>query len=98
VAAILNQFSAVASWLHTLLSVLHAAVIVAALVYGLSLPVSIRHNLQLLPLVLVIFGCLLVFALLATVLPWSFTLVATGTTYCGFLLILGALYRHFKTP
>lgn len=96
VGTILAQLWPLGSWLHALLSLVHAAVILATLIYALALPVSVRHDLQLLPLVLVSFGSILLFALLATTLPWSLGLFAAGATYSGVLLLVRALLQRFR--
>lgn len=98
VTAILERLSPLGSWLHALLSLLHIAVIAAALVFALAQPLSKRHHLQLVPLLLLLFGFILVFALLATAFPSSFTFIATGATYCGFLLLVRALFLQRKSP
>ncbi|MCM3080241.1 MULTISPECIES: hypothetical protein [Brevibacillus] len=85
---ILSQLIPFGDWLHVLLSLFHIGIWLAILISSLALPVSVRHDLQLKPLVLVMVGTMFIVALISLIFPRSASLLATGATYCGILLLL----------
>lgn len=88
IRSILSQLMPLGDWLHVLLSLFHIGIWLAILIYSLAVPVSFRHDLQLKPLVLVMVGTIFIVALISLIFPWSASLLATGASYCGMLLLL----------
>jgi hypothetical protein len=93
---ILAQLWSWGSWLYALLSAICPAVFAAALANSLAWPVSLRHDLYSRPLALVMLALILLFAMLAAVLPWSLTLFASAATYGGALLLIRAMQQRLK--
>ncbi|MED1950715.1 hypothetical protein [Brevibacillus centrosporus] len=81
-------------WLLGLFSLFHGGVLIAAILYALAVPITDRHDLQLLPLLLVMLSFLALFALLPMALSWSVPLVASGTTYCGLNLLIRFIWKR----
>lgn len=77
-----------------LLALIQGGVLSALLLYSLAHPVTERHQLQWTPLLLVMLLAVSLFAFLAIWLPWSVSVVASGTTYCGLVLIGWFVWRR----
>ncbi|MDR5001076.1 hypothetical protein [Brevibacillus parabrevis] len=75
------------NWLFAILALIQGGVLSALLLHSLALPVILRHQLQMPPLLFVMLLLVGVFALLPLFLPWSVSVVASGATYCGLFLI-----------
>lgn len=91
---ILIQLLPIGDWVLALLSLVHGGIMMALLVYSLAVPVAVRHDLQLMPLILVMLAIILLFALLPLALPWSISLMASGATYCGMLLLIRFIWKR----
>ncbi|MGN7468789.1 hypothetical protein [Brevibacillus sp. SAFN-007a] len=77
-----------------LLGLLQGGVLSALLLYSLAHPVTQRHQLQMAPLLLVMLLVVGLFAFLAMALPWSVSVVASGATYCGLLLLACFVWKR----
>jgi len=93
---ILTALLPVAAPIQAVVSLGHGCAVLAALLYGLSVPVTLRCELRLTPLLLVM---MLACALFGTLSFWvgSIHLVAyTASTYCGLLLVAMYGWASFK--
>lgn len=97
ISFILAQLIPFGDWLYVLLSLLQIGIWLAVLIYSLATPVSVRHHLQMKPLVLVMGSTMLIIALIALILPRSSLLLATGASVCGMLLLVRMYWIRRKT-
>ncbi|MGE7270199.1 hypothetical protein ACQKK5_01945 [Brevibacillus panacihumi] len=89
---IISQLLPAGGWGLATLSILHLGIWIAALFYALAAPVAHRHDLRLQPIILVMMGTMVVFGGLTQAFPWSLSILASGATYCGLLLLLRMLW------
>jgi len=94
VKLILTQLSPIGGWLLTILSLFHGGITAAAIVFALALPIAQRHDLQLLPLLVVMLSYLALCALLPLALAWSVPVIASGTTYGGLCLLIRFIWKR----
>ncbi|MED4783357.1 hypothetical protein [Brevibacillus choshinensis] len=91
---ILQQLFPLGGWLLAILSLLHSGIMIAAMIYALALPVVERHDLHLVPLILVMMVLLSLFALLPFAVSWSVPVIASGATYCGLCLLIRFVWKR----
>ncbi|REK62375.1 MAG: hypothetical protein DF221_13860 [Brevibacillus sp.] len=96
-AHILASLMPFADLLHLLLALGHAGLILGALVYAMAVPVAVRHDLHMGPLLLAMLAGAGLFALLPLVSVTAANLAASSATYCG-LLLLGRLLWKGRKP
>lgn len=94
---ILTSLLPFADLLHLLLALGHAGLILGALVYAMAVPVAVRHDLHMGPLLLAMLAGASLFSLLPLVSGTAAHLAASSATYCG-LLLLGRLLWKDRPP
>lgn len=94
VKLILQQLIPMGDWLLAVLSLIHGGIVIAAILYALALPIVERHDLQLLPMLLVMLATLLLFALLPMAVSWSVSVIVSGATYCGLSLLIRYIWKR----
>ncbi len=81
------------SWMHALVSLGHSGIVLAAVYYGLAVPVVERYDLQLTPMLLVMWISTIVFAMFPL---WNqaFTFYPyTAATYCGMFILAVFIWK-----
>lgn len=91
---VLLSLSGLGDWIQAIFTLFHGGILLAASVYALASPVSVRHDLAFWPLVIVMLAAVLLLSAVTLLLPWSFSLLASGATYCGLLLLIRFIWKR----
>ncbi|MGG1660164.1 hypothetical protein [Brevibacillus sp. NRS-1366] len=91
---ILMQLIPLGDWLLVLLSLAHGGIMIATIVYTLAAPVAQRHDLQFVPIVVVLLSMILLVSLVPLALPWTVSFIASGATYCGLLVFVRFIWKR----
>ncbi|MFY0543285.1 hypothetical protein [Brevibacillus sp. H7] len=91
---ILSRMIPYAAPVHTLVSLGHSGLVLAALFYGLTVPVAERYDLQLTPMLLVMSIATAAFALFPLWTEAFTSMPYTAATYCGMLILAVYCWRY----
>ncbi len=91
---ILQQLFPFGEWVVAILSLMQSGIMIAATMYALAMPIVEKHDLHLLPLILVMLAVIASFALLPFALSWSVPIIASGATYCGLSLLVRFVWKR----
>ena len=85
-------------WIHAFAMLGHAGIMLAVWVYALASPVSVRYEIRLTALLVVMIIGVILFSLLSVIWASLAYLVATAVTYFGLFLALSFLWKTKQVP